>query len=82
MAAVKGKIVEGGRLVVPAAIRKAMGIGKGDQVLMELHGDELRIRSAHSALRRIQAKLRAYAPSEGYVSDELIAERRSEAELE
>ena len=33
-------------------------------------------------LCRIQAKLGALAPSEDHVSDELIAERRAEAERE
>jgi bifunctional DNA-binding transcriptional regulator/antitoxin component of YhaV-PrlF toxin-antitoxin module len=42
MAAVKGKVVEGGRIIVPASFRKSMGIAKGDTVFMELHGDELR----------------------------------------
>src|SRR5215210_6181647 len=82
MAAVKGKVVEGGRIIVPAAFSKSMGLSKGDIVFMELHGDELRVRPARSALRRIQAKLRALVPSEGLVSDELIAERRAEAERE
>ena len=75
MAAVKGKVVEGGRIIVPASFRKSMELSKGDTVFMELHGDELRVRPARSALRRIQAKLRALAPSEDHVSDELIAER-------
>jgi bifunctional DNA-binding transcriptional regulator/antitoxin component of YhaV-PrlF toxin-antitoxin module len=44
MAAVKGKVVEGGRIIVPAAFRKSMGLSKGDSVFMELHGDELRVR--------------------------------------
>ena len=57
----KSRIVEGGRLVVPAAYRKAMGLAKGDAVLLELHGDELRIRSARSALRHLQDKLKAHA---------------------
>lgn len=82
MSAVKGKMVEGGRIIVPASFRKSMGLSKGDTVLMELHGDELRVRPARSALRRIQAKYRSLAPSEGLVSDELIAERRAEAEGE
>ena len=82
MSMAKGKLVEGGRIIVPAAFRKSMGLSKGDTVFMELHGDELRIRPARSALRRIQAKLRALAPSESYVSDELIAERRAEADRE
>ena len=82
MTAVKGKVVEGGRIIVPAAFRKSMGLAKGDAVFMELHGDELRVRPARSALRRIQAKLHALGPSEGLPSDKLIAERQAEAERE
>lgn len=82
MAAVKGRVVEGGRIIVPAAIRESMGLAKGDTVFMELHGDELRVRPARSALRRIQAKLRALTPVEGFASDELIAERRAEGDRE
>jgi len=33
MAAVKGKVVEGGRIIMPAAFRKSMGLSKGDTVL-------------------------------------------------
>ncbi|WP_152048355.1 AbrB/MazE/SpoVT family DNA-binding domain-containing protein [Aureimonas psammosilenae] len=80
MVATKGKIVEGGRVILPAAFRKSMGIAKGDTVLMELHGEEVRIRPARSAMKRLQEKLRAYAPESGHVSDELIADRRREAE--
>ena len=79
MAAAKGKIVEGGRVILPAAFRKSMGLAKGDTVLIELHGEEIRIRPARSALRRLQDKLRDYAPESGSVSDELIADRRQEA---
>ena len=82
MAAVRGKVVEGGRIIVPATFRKSMGLSKGDTVFMELHGDGSRIRPARSALHRIQAKLRAFAPSEGSVSDELITQRRAEADRE
>lgn len=82
MPAAKGKIVEGGRVILPAAFRKSMGVQKGDTVLIELHGEEVRIRPARSALRRLQEKLRGYAPESGSVIDELIAERRQEAETE
>jgi hypothetical protein len=44
-----------------------------------LDGDELRVRSAKSALRRIQEQLRPYRPELGNLSDELIAERRAKA---
>ena len=82
MPAAKGKIVEGGRVILPAAFRKSMGLQKGDTVLIELHDEEVRIRPARSALRRLQEKLRDYAPEAGSVADELIAERRQEATKE
>ena len=77
----KGRLVEGGRIIVPAAFRRAMRIAKGDTLVMELHGDELRVRPARSALRRIRDRLKAHAPAPGekLVSDELIEERRREA---
>ena len=80
MEAIKSRMVEGGRIVVPAAFRRALGLTKGDALVPELHGDELRVRPARSALRPIQARLAAHAPSpdEPMVSDELIAERRRE----
>ncbi len=74
---VHGKLVEGGRLIVPAAFRKEMGLAKGDAVVMEMHGDELRVRPAKSALKRLREKLRASALHDVSVVDELIAERRS-----
>lgn len=80
MAAAKGKIVEGGRIILPATFRRSMGLAKGDTVLIELHGEEVRIRPARSALRRLQKKLQEYAPDGESVADELIAERRQEAE--
>lgn len=82
MVAIRAKVVEGGRIIVPSSYRKEMGIAKGDTVLIELHGDELRVRPARSALKRLQEKLRAHAPQEGSVVEELIADRRAEAESE
>ena len=47
---------------------------------MELDDGELRVRPARSALRRIQDKLRSLRPKDQLVSEELIVERRAEAE--
>ncbi len=82
MAAVRAKVVEGGRILVPAAIRRAMKLQKGDTVLLELHGDELRVRSAASALQRLQASVRDVVPRDVSLVDELIADRRAEAARE
>lgn len=80
MAVVRSKIVEGGRIIVPAAFRRAMGVAQGDAVVMELQGDELRVRPARSALRRIQERLAAHAPTDHLVSDTLLADRRKEVD--
>jgi AbrB family looped-hinge helix DNA binding protein len=82
MTAVRAKMVEGGRVIVPAAFRRQMGVANGDTLLLELHGDELRIRPARSALRRLQAKLKPLGIAGGSVADELIADRRAEAARE
>ena len=78
MQTAKGKVVEGGRIIVPAAFRRSLGLEKGDTVLIELHDDELRVRPARAALRRLQAKLRALGPADMLASDELVADRRAE----
>ena len=59
-----------------------MGLEKGDTVLMELHGDELRIRPAKNTLRRLQQKMQTLVPAGQSVVDELIQERHAEAERE
>lgn len=81
MAVVRSKLVDGGRIVVPAEFRRAMGLSKGDAVILELQGNELRVRAARAALRRLQARLAPLAPGPGepLVSETLVAERRREA---
>ena len=59
-----------------------MELAEGDTVYFDLDGDELRVRSARSSLRRIQNHLRAYRPETGNLSDELIVDRRGEAARE
>ena len=79
MTAIRSKMLEGGRILVPAAIRRAMKLEKGDTVLLELHGEELRVRSAAAALRRLQRSLRETVPPGVSLVEELIADRRAEA---
>lgn len=86
MASVKVKMVDGGRIILPAAIRKAMGVTKGDSLTLELEGDEVRMRSSKTerlaALRRLQAYVQTLPKSDILASDQLIAERRAEAARE
>lgn len=73
------KVTEGGRIVIPAAVRKELGFAPGDEVLLQVEGGELRVFSQTYALRRLQERLREVAPRDASLVDELIAERRQEA---
>ena len=79
MIAIRGRVIAGGRIDMPAGIRHALGLKNGDTVFFELDGDDARIRPARSALRRLQDRLRAFKPEHGLMSEKLIAERRAEA---
>lgn len=78
----KLRIGPGGRVVIPAAVRRRLGVKVGDQVLLteESHGHLL---TTHRlAVRRAQDYFgRIKKPGESVV-DELIAERREEAKRE
>ena len=82
MASQRVKMVEGGKLVIPARFRREMGVKPGDTLIVEMDGGELRVRSLPSAIRRVQERLRELNPEGRLLSEELIADRRAEAERE
>jgi AbrB family looped-hinge helix DNA binding protein len=75
----KTKLREGGRLVIPASYRKALGLKTGDEVLLLLENDEIRLISTRRAVAQAQTMLRRYIPEGRTLSEELIKERREEA---
>jgi AbrB family looped-hinge helix DNA binding protein len=72
----------GGRLVIPAAFRTALGMKPGDKLMMRLEGNELRVYTQREGIRRAQELVRKYIPEGVSLADELIAERRAEAARE
>jgi AbrB family looped-hinge helix DNA binding protein len=82
MSVQRGRIVAGGRLQVPADIRRLLGLADGDPVVMRVIDGELHVRPIRDALSRIQARLRDYVPADADLVDELIADRRVEAASE
>ena len=74
----KTTIGEGGRLVIPAAYRKALSLKPGDEVLLTLEDGEIRVVSTRQAIARAQALVRRYIPKGRDLSGELIKERREE----
>jgi len=77
------RIANGGRIVIPAEYRRALGVKEGDEVIVKLVDDEVLITTRLQELRRAQAIVAKYAEDDsGSWSDELIAERRAESEHE
>lgn len=80
---VRTRIGEGGRLVIPAHLRRRLGLAVGDDALLiETRDGELRLTTPEAGLRHARALVRRYVkPSESLV-EELLAERRQEARRE
>ena len=76
------RVSENGRVVIPAAFRKALGIEIGDEVVLELKHDELRITTQRQRIQRARERARKYLPKGVSLSKELLAERREAAKHE
>jgi AbrB family looped-hinge helix DNA binding protein len=76
------RINESGRVVIPASFRKALGIRAGDEVVLRIEDDELRITTLKRRLERAQRLVRKYVKPGTSLADELIAERREAARRE
>ncbi len=82
MAQVRTRIGKGGRLVVPAEHRKALGLMPGDEVILVMQESELRVLTVPKAIQEAQALIRQYIPEGRMLSDEIAEERRREAVVE
>jgi AbrB family looped-hinge helix DNA binding protein len=76
------RVNENGRVVIPASYRKAMGINAGDEVVLRIEDDELRITTLKRRVERAQRRVRRYVEPDRSLADELIAERREAAQRE
>jgi len=72
------RINENGRIVIPAVIRKGMGLKLGDVVVMSLDDDILRIEPQRQRARRVQENPRHLNPDQRGVPDHPAADRREE----
>jgi AbrB family looped-hinge helix DNA binding protein len=84
MTVVRAKVSESGRLSIPAELRRAVGLEHGGDVVVELDGREIRIRTVAEAVAQAQAlsrRLLGDRLAEASV-DNFLAERRREAERE
>lgn len=80
--AVRLTVAGDGRLVIPAEMRRAMQIDASGRVTARVVNGELRVVSAAMALAQARDLVRAFDQGQGSPVDELIRERRAEAERE
>ena len=73
------KISENGRISIPAAFRRELGVQPGDELIAHVEDGELRITSPKLALERARRILDRYIKDDEDLADRLIAERRAEA---
>jgi AbrB family looped-hinge helix DNA binding protein len=78
----RARVNENGRVVIPATFRKALGIKAGDEVVLRIEDDELRISTLKRQLERAQRLVRKHVKEGQSLADELIAERRESARNE
>lgn len=79
---IRTRVNENGRLVIPAAFREALGIKVGDEVVLRVQDDELRITTQQRRIEQAQRRARKYLKPGTSLVDELLAERRKAAKHE
>lgn len=81
MNAMAARVTQGGRLVLPAAVRRSMRIADGEVVMLEMQGKVLQIVPLRDRLDSIQAACSVVLTG-GHVVDDFLEERRREAAKE
>lgn len=71
-----------GRIVIPVSLRSEMGLPDGGPVVMRVEDGRLVVEPYAAAVARARAAVRRYVPEDAVLSDELVADRRAEADRE
>ena len=77
--AINVRIAPNGRMVLPKAVRAALGVEGAGVIALTVDGDEVKLSSMASRIRYVQALYREHV-KDGTSSDAFLEERRQEAE--
>jgi AbrB family looped-hinge helix DNA binding protein len=78
----RARVNENGRVVIPASVRQALGINPGDEVVLRVEDDELRITTMKHRIERAKRLVRRHVKPGTSLVDDLIVERRKAANRE
>jgi len=76
---IKTRLGSDGRIVLPAVVRRALGLRPGDQLIVDVEGQEIRLVTVAEAARRAQELVRRYVDPGESLAESLVAERRRES---
>jgi AbrB family looped-hinge helix DNA binding protein len=79
---IRTRLGEKGRVVIPAAMREALGMNVGGVLDLRVVDGELRVSTIRSRVLRAQERARRYIEPGVSLSEELSAERREAAKHE
>lgn len=71
-----------GRVVIPASVRKILGVEAGDNLILERKGNVFCLTTQQQRIQRAQQRAKKYLAPGTSLADELIAERREAAKNE
>lgn len=77
----KVRLGDQGRLVIPAKLRKLLEVEPGDTLLARFHKGQLVLEKTETIKRRLKGRF-ANIPKGKSLADELLIERRAEAQRE
>ena len=76
------KLGKGGRIVIPAAMRKLIGVSEGDELILRYRAGRLEVMTVCQAVQEAQDLVSRYVPEDQRLVQGLLAERQAEAERE
>lgn len=74
------RVADGGRIVIPAEVRERLGLEVGADLVMTVEDDHATIMNVKAARRRARQRVQKYIAPGASLSEELLAERKREAE--
>lgn len=75
------KLIKGGKIVIPAELRREFGFKEGDTLVLEREGDRLTLKSYRQVIRDVQETIRK-SLKRPFTVDDYLAEKYAEAERE
>lgn len=79
---IRVRLSENGRIVIPAQVRRTLGVDAGDEIILEQEDNTFRLTTQQQRIAEARRNIRRYIKPGARLVDELLAERREAAKHE